>query len=168
MPLYKLYQAKDGKWFFLALGNPTFFTKFALAMGHDEWLIDPIFEGAPFLILPPRNIQLIEMFTKIFSEKTREEWLEFLQSEDIPCAPAQSVEEFLSDPQVIANQMVAEIEETGIGTVREMGVPVRLAENPGGIQGPSPKAGGHTDEILSNILKYTPSRIRQLKDAGVC
>lgn len=168
MPVYKLYRAKDGKWFFLALGNPTFFTKFALAMGHDEWLIDPLFEGAPFLILPPRNKQLIEMFEKIFAEKTRDEWLEFLQSEDIPCAPAQSVEEFLSDPQIIANRMVVEVEEPGIGRVREMGVPVTLAESPGCIKGPSPKTGEHTAEILRDLLGYSQSHIGQLKDAGVC
>jgi crotonobetainyl-CoA:carnitine CoA-transferase CaiB-like acyl-CoA transferase len=168
MPLYKLYCAKDGKWFFLALGNPTFFTKFALAMDHDEWLIDPLFEGAPFLILPPRNKQLIEMFEKIFAEKTRDEWLAFLQSEDIPCAPALSVEEFISDPQIIANRMVVEIEEHGIGMAREMGVPVTLGENPGSVKGPSPKTGEHTVEILRDLLGYSPSQIRQLKETGVC
>ena len=87
MPLYKLYQGSDGKWFFLALGNPTFFTKFALAMGHDEWLIDPLFEGAPFLILPPRNFQLIAMFEKIFATKTRNEWIDFLLAPKISPAP---------------------------------------------------------------------------------
>jgi chaperonin GroEL len=31
--LYKFYQGSDGKWFFLGLGNPTFFTKFAMEEG---------------------------------------------------------------------------------------------------------------------------------------
>ena len=102
IPLYKLYQGSDGKWFFLACGNLTFFTKLALALGHEEWLTDDRFEGAPFLILPPVNYELIEMFKEIFATKTRDEWLEFLRAEDIPCAPAQPVEKFLDDPQVTA------------------------------------------------------------------
>jgi crotonobetainyl-CoA:carnitine CoA-transferase CaiB-like acyl-CoA transferase len=168
MPLYKLYQGSDGKWFFLALGNPTFFTKFALAMGHDEWLIDPLFEGAPFLILPPRNTQLIAKFEKIFATKTRDEWIDFLQSEDIPCAAAASVGEFMTDPQVIANQMVVEIEDPVVGKIREMGVPVRLEKEPGKIKGPSPGIGEHTEGVLGDLLGYTREKIAELQKQGIC
>jgi len=167
MPLYKLYQGSDGKWFFLALGNPTFFTKFALAMRHDEWLIDPLFEGAPFLILPPRNTQLIAMFEKIFATRTRDEWIEFLQAEDIPCAPAVPVEAFFSDPQVIANEMVVEVEEPGLGKVREMGVPIRLSVNPGLVKGPSPGLGEHTTHVLTDLLGYSSGKIAGLKNHGI-
>ena len=168
LPLYKLYQGSDGKWFFLALGNPTFFTKFALAMGHDEWLIDPLFEGAPFLILPPRNTQLMAMFKDIFATKTRDEWIEFLRSEDIPCAPAASVMEFMSDPQVIANQMVTDINDPEVGPTRQMGVPVRLEKEPGRIKGPSPGLGEHAQEILSTFLGYSSDRIAELQQKKIC
>ncbi len=167
MPLYKLYQGSDGNWFFLALGNPTFFTRFALAMGHDEWLMDPIFEGAPFLILPPRNFQLIEMFEKIFATRTRDEWIDFLKKEDIPCAPANSVKEFMSDPQVAANRMVVEVEQPGLGPVREMGVPVRLENHPAEVKGPCPGIGEHTQEVITRLLGYSPEKIAALSDKKV-
>ena len=150
-PLYRFYRGSDGKWFFLGLGNLTFFSKFALAMEHDEWLYDDRFEGAPFVILPPISDEIIAEFQEIFDTRTRDEWLEFLQSEDIPCSAAQPVEEFMNDPQVLANKMVAEIEEPGLGIVRQMGVPVRLDELPGSIKGPSPKPGEHSREILESI-----------------
>lgn len=167
MPLYKLYQGSDGKWFFLALGNPTFFAKFALAMGHDEWLLDPIFEGAPFLILPPRTIQLVEMFEKIFATRTRDEWISFFKKEDIPCGPAESVKEFMADPQVMANEMVVEIEQPGLGSVREMGIPVRLDDHPGKIKGPCPELGEHTRDILTNLLGYSQEKMASLSDINV-
>ena len=66
LPLYKFYQGSDGKWFFLGLGNMTFFTKFAIVMEHEEWLADPRFEGAPFLIFPPVSDEIIAMFKEIF------------------------------------------------------------------------------------------------------
>jgi len=167
LPLYKLYQGSDGKWFFLALGNFTFFTKFALAMGHDEWLMDPLFEGAPFLILPPRNTQLIAMFQEMFAARTRDEWVAFLQSEDIPCSPVCLVEEFMNDPQVIANDLVARVDQPGLGKIREMGVPVALGLEPGAIQGPCPGIGEHTRMILEN-LGYSPEKIEELKRRKIC
>jgi crotonobetainyl-CoA:carnitine CoA-transferase CaiB-like acyl-CoA transferase len=166
-PVYRLYQGKDGQWFFLALGNLAFLAKFAIAMGHEEWLMDERFEGAPFMILPPINEELIEMFEKIFAEKTRDEWLEFLQAEDIPCGSALPVETFLNDPQVMANNMVTEIAQPGLGPVRQMGVPVRLSRAPGSIKGPSPRQGEHTEEILAGLLHYPAEEISRLKQEKV-
>ncbi len=166
-PVYRLYQGSDGKWFFLALGNLTFFAKFALTMGHEEWLVDERFEGAPFMIMPPINEELTEMFAKIFAEKTRDEWLEFLGAEDIPCGPALPVEEFMDDPQVIANEMVTEIEEPGLGGVRQMGIPVKLTLAPGKIKSRSPQKGEHSEEILTSLLKYSADEISRLKNEKI-
>jgi crotonobetainyl-CoA:carnitine CoA-transferase CaiB-like acyl-CoA transferase len=163
LPLYKFYQGSDGKWFFLGLGNMTFFTKFAILMEHEEWLADPRFEGAPFLIFPPISDEIMAMFKEIFTTKTRDEWLEFLQSEDIPCAAALPVEEFLDDPQVMANEMVVEVEEPDLGTVREMGIPVKLRGTPGEIKSRSPKLGEHAQEILTGILGYSDEEIASFK-----
>ncbi|MBW1708838.1 MAG: CoA transferase [Deltaproteobacteria bacterium] len=162
-PVYKLYQGSDGKWFFMALGNLTFVSKFALAMGHDEWLVDPRFEGAPFLILPPINLELIEMFSEIFSTRTRDEWIEFLRAEDIPCAPALPIENYFDDPQVLANEMVVEIEEPGLGSVREMGVSINFSRTPGGVKGRSPKIGEHNEEVLTELLDCSAQEITGLK-----
>ena len=167
MPLYKLYQGSDGEWFFLGLGNFAFFTKFALALEREEWLTDDRFEGAPFLIMPPVSDELIEEFKAIFATKTRDEWLAFLRAEDIPCAPASPVEEFLDDPQVIANDMVVELEEKDIGRIREMGIPVKLELTPGKIKGPSPGPGEHTDAVLKDLLGLTGRELSELRDKKI-
>ncbi len=167
MPLYKFYQGSDGKWFFLGLGNVTFLTKFAIVMEHEEWLADPRFEGAPFLIFPPDSDEIISMFKEIFATKTRDEWLAFLRSEDIPCAAALPVEEFLDDPQVMANDMIVEMEEPGLGTVREMGIPVKLRGTPGEVKGRSPKLGEHAHEILTGLLGYSEEEIAAFKKEGL-
>jgi formyl-CoA transferase len=165
-PLYRLYQGSDGQWFFLGLGNLGFFTKFAVAMGHEEWLTDPRFEGAPFLILPPFSVEVITEFQKLFSTRTRDEWLEFLRAADIPCAPAATVEEFMDDPQVLANEMVVTVEQPGLGSVREMGIPLKLKQAQGEIKGPAPSLGQHTAEVLG-ALGYSAHEIAKLKNKGV-
>jgi CoA:oxalate CoA-transferase len=168
MPLYKFYQAGDGQWLFLGLGNFTFFTKFAVLMDHHEWLTDPLFEGAPFMILPPRNTQVIAMFKELFATKTRDEWIDLLQSEDIPCAPAQPVEDFLKDPQVLSNEMVAEVEQPSLGKVLQMGIPVKLSQFPGRIKGPSPSLGEHTEEVLADLIGCSRKEIARLKNRQIC
>jgi crotonobetainyl-CoA:carnitine CoA-transferase CaiB-like acyl-CoA transferase len=162
MPLYRPYQCKDGKWLFTALGNFKFFTQFALEMGHDEWLTDPLFEGAPFLIFPPRNAQVMALLKPIYKTKNRDEWLEQLGSQGIPVAPVQNVDDFMNYQQVIANGMLQTVKEPKKGNVREMGIPVDVTGCPGKIKGPSPQPGQHTREILKE-LGYSAQEIKRLK-----
>jgi crotonobetainyl-CoA:carnitine CoA-transferase CaiB-like acyl-CoA transferase len=166
MPLYRPYKCKDGKWLFTALGNPKFFTIFAVTLGHDEWLTDPLFEGAPFLIMPPRNAQVMAMLKQIYLTKTRDEWLELLSSNGIPVAPVQSVDAFMDQPQVIANDMVKTIKQPGVGMVKQMGIPVTLADAPGKIKGPAPAPGQDTREILRR-LGYSSKDMKGLKKENV-
>jgi len=166
MPLYRPYQCKDGKWLFTGLGNPKFFMQFALELGHDEWLTDPLFEGAPFLIFPPRNAQVMSMLKPIYKSKTRDEWLKQLGDQGLPVAPVQNVDDFMGYKQVIANDMVQTVREPRKGNVREMGVPVALADTPGKIKGPSPQPGQHTREVLRE-LGYSAQEIKRLKQGNV-
>jgi crotonobetainyl-CoA:carnitine CoA-transferase CaiB-like acyl-CoA transferase len=166
MPLYRPYECKDGKWFFTGIGNPKFFTQFAVVLGHEEWLTDPLFEGAPFLLFPPRNAQVMAMLKQIFITKTRDEWLEILGSQGIPVAPVQTIEEFMEYSQVIADDMIKQVKEPKIGNVDEMGIPVRLARAPGKIKGPSPALGQHTWQILE-AKGYKPDDIKRLTKESV-
>ena len=63
--------------------------------------------------------------------------------------------------------MVVEIEELGLGKVREMGIPVKLRLTPGEIKGRSPKLGEHTEEILTNLLGYSADEIASFKDREI-
>ena len=112
------------------------------------------------------NKPLIAMLKDIFATRTRDEWLELLREGDVPCAPVQTIEEFLHDPQVLANDMVATVEDPSLGKVREMGVPVKLAMTPGQVKGPSPLLGQHTEEVLAD-LGYSAREIAGFKDEGV-
>ena len=166
LPLYRPYQCKDGEWLFTGLGNPKFFMQFAVELGHDEWLTDPLFEGAPFLIFPPRNAQVMSMLKPLYKTKTRAEWIKQFADAGIPTAPIQNVDDFMAYRQVIASDMVQTVKEPKKGNVKEMGVPVALADTPGKIQGPSPQPGQHTREVLRE-LGYSLQEIKRLKQGNV-
>lgn len=151
-PTYRVFRAGDGEWLMLACLTPVFWTKLALAMGLDEYLVDPRFQGAPMAIPVPEDRQeLSDRLAEIFATEPRQHWLHFLGEADVPVGPVLTREEYLQDPQVLHNGMRVELDDPEVGRTVQMGVPIRLRGTPGGIRGPAPLLGQHSQEVLSLV-----------------
>jgi crotonobetainyl-CoA:carnitine CoA-transferase CaiB-like acyl-CoA transferase len=98
-------------------------------------------------------------------ERTTREWLELLASRDVWCAPVQSFEEVVADPQVAHNELLATVDYPGLGEVRVVGMPARFSQTPGTIRLGPPTVGQHTDEILG-ALGYGAEEVRRLRQEG--
>jgi crotonobetainyl-CoA:carnitine CoA-transferase CaiB-like acyl-CoA transferase len=166
MPMVRAYQGGDGQWFVLSAASVGFFTSLCSVLDHDEWHLDPLFAGAPLLILPPQSAQVISILQTIFYTKPRDEWISILREANIPCSPVQSVDKFMDHPHVAANDLAVEIQEEGLGKVKEMNIPVELSGMAGSIKGPSPRLGQHTAEVLSG-LGYSMAEIEALRQKTV-
>ncbi|MFQ5520545.1 MAG: CoA transferase, partial [Candidatus Methylomirabilia bacterium] len=53
------------------------------------------------------------------------------------------------------------------GTVRVLGVPIRLWDTPGAASQAAPLLGQHTDEILTRQLGMSRAEVARLRAAGV-
>ena len=149
-PTYRVYRAGDGEWLMLACLTPVFWTKLALAMGLEEYLADPRFEGAPIAIPEPQDRQeLSDRLAEMFATRPRQHWLDFLREADVPVGPVQARDEYFQDPQVLQNGMRVEIDDPEVGPTVQMGVPISLRDTPGAIRGPAPLLGQHSQEVLS-------------------
>jgi crotonobetainyl-CoA:carnitine CoA-transferase CaiB-like acyl-CoA transferase len=62
-------------------------------------------------------------------------------------------------PQLAANDMVATVDDPGLGPTTQVGVPIHLEGTPGGIRGPRPEPGEHNDEIFG-ALGYAPEAVK--------
>jgi crotonobetainyl-CoA:carnitine CoA-transferase CaiB-like acyl-CoA transferase len=97
---------------------------------------------------------------------TQAHWLAKLRAARIPCAPVNDLAQALSNEQVLARQMVVEVEHPQGGCVKMPGNPVKLSEQTD-TYSPPPLLGQHTEEVLRSLLGKSAHEIEMLRSEGV-
>ena len=62
--------------------------------------------------------------------------------------------------------MAVPLEHPKAGSIRNIGVPVKLSDTPGSVRTPAPLLGQHSDEVLTEF-GYEDTDVTAFKDAGV-
>ncbi len=97
---------------------------------------------------------------------TRAEAFELLAKYELPVGPINTVAEVLEDPHIHARDMVQELTHPEYGPLRYVGIPVKLSDTPGELQGPPPRFGEHNRELLRE-LGYDDPTIDHLATTSV-
>ena len=82
--------------------------------------------------------------------------MKILGEAGVPCGACLDTGEVLTDPHLLARDMIVEVEHPVRGRYVTVGNPIKLSASPTTI-GPSPLLGQHRDEILAE-LGYTEAR----------
>ncbi len=93
------------------------------------------------------------------------EWKAFNDEHDCCIEPVLDLDEALDSELVRGREMVVEMEQPGLGTVRQLGVPVKMSRTPGDPTRPAPAFGEHTDEVLREA-GYSDEEIAAMKESG--
>ncbi len=134
----------------------------ALELGHLQ--DDPRFSSVSQRLV--HRHELIPLLQAKFRKNTCQEWLTILAGQGIPCAPCYDYGDLIRDPQIVHNDMLAEIEHPTAGQIKVTGIPIRLSQTPGQLRSPPPLLGEHTEEILAD-LGYKAAEIEGLRNAAV-
>ena len=99
-----------------------------------------------------------------FVARTTEDWLARMRGK-VPCAPVNSVEEALREAQVLARDMVMEVEHPAFGRVRQVRTAIKIPDAVDHRR-PAPALGADTEEILRETLEYSDEEIVSLRRTG--
>jgi len=159
---YQGFATKDGD-LMLAVGNDAIWRRFAPVAGLDELVDDPRFSTNPLRV--SHRDELLPLVADAMASRTSAQWMELLDAAGVPVGPIQTVDEVVTDPQVLARGMVGEVEHPTAGTLRTIGCPVRLTATPPQVRTAPPTLGQHTDDILAE-LGLDQTRIDDLRARG--
>jgi formyl-CoA transferase len=162
-PIGGPFPTSDGYVAIIGAFRPNPLRELCTVLGLDDLSLAPRFADNASRI--QHGEELKALLAEAFRRRTTAEWLRELEAIDFLCSPVHSLEEALSDPQVLHNQMVVEFDHPQ-GRIRAIGSPVKLVDTPAAIRLPPPLLGQHNDDILGE-LGYSSEKIRSLRSTGV-
>ena len=132
-------------------------------------VIDPRFSD-DFDPDDPDSIDAIESLSEqiksILITNTCQEWLAIFDDAGVPAGPVRFIQELTDDEQVIANDMVVEVNHSLAGKVRMAGPMIQMSETPLEAKSASPALGEHTDQIML-ALGYSEEEITDLRSRNI-
>jgi crotonobetainyl-CoA:carnitine CoA-transferase CaiB-like acyl-CoA transferase len=156
-PLSNSYRCKDGRWFILSMVNEARqYAPFMKAIGLEHLT-------AKYELQADRQAnspELIEIYDKVFSEKTLEEWRQILDSAGITFGIVNTLDDLLGDKQA---RHAAAIVPFADGSGETISSPFNI-DGETKQHAPAPSIGQHSDEILREH-GYSDAEIRKLREA---
>jgi formyl-CoA transferase len=159
---YQSFKAKDGYLAFAA-GNDLQWKRFCQEVNREDLLSDARFSTNPARVT--NRVELIALLDDLFATKTVEEWLAVCAKATVPAARINSVDKALSDPRVLARDLIVEGTLPDGEAVRMLASPLKYQDQPFEVRHSPPLLGQHTDQILREILGYGDSTIEELRQA---
>lgn len=155
---YNTYETQDGRYVSLGAVENKFWQKLCeyfdrldlISLQYDE----------------ERRIEVITFFRDLFKTKTYQEWVEELEPLGVCFTGVKNISEVVTDRTFKDREMIVNYVDDQGKNRKSFGIPVKLSETPGRIEGSPATIGGDTERILSE-LGYTKNQVGQLLSTGV-
>ncbi|KJE88551.1 L-carnitine dehydratase/bile acid-inducible protein F [Capsaspora owczarzaki ATCC 30864] len=157
---YQSFQSSDGE-FVVAVGNDAQFVAFCRVLGLPDLPRDSRFAKNADRVAH-REV-LIPLIAAMLRTQPTAHWMDALTREDLPCGPINNLQQVFNDPHVLATGLIQQVEHPTVGRISLTGSPVQYSDTPARIALPPPTLGQHTDQILAEVLGYTPEQIAALR-----
>lgn len=159
---YQLFKAADRE-FIIACGNDTQFIQLCRSIGLPELPNDVRFTRNADRV--KHRDEVIEILSKHFLSKTADEWVNAIYAAKVPVGVINNLEQAFNEPQVIAREMLVEMQHPQREKLTVVGSPIKLSRTPVEYRNAPPLLGEHTQTILGRII--SPAKLDELKAKGV-
>jgi formyl-CoA transferase len=146
---YQALRTRDGH---LVVGgnNQKLWERLCGVLERPELFADPRFaDNAARMAHRP---ELVAELESALAARDTDTWVSALLEAGVPAGPIHDYAQAVADPHTRARDMVVEMEHPEAGTVRGIGIPVKLSATPGSIRRPAPLLGQHDEEVRGEWL----------------
>ncbi|WP_420404360.1 CaiB/BaiF CoA transferase family protein [Nisaea sp.] len=152
---YGLFRASDGM-VAVAPSNDAFVVRFLDCIGLGQLLERPDYATNE------RRMQnrpaLNQAINETMEKETVDHWIAAINKAGCPCGRVMNLEEVFSDPQVLSQDLVLDVEQPDGSTIRMTGFPVKLSDTPARLRRPVPALGADTEAVLASLGTVSEDR----------
>ena len=158
-----IYPTKEG-YVYINVGADNLFRRFARTIGQPGLPDDERFKDRQARI--KRRAELDGIVSAWTSVRSADEVVKVLNDAALPCGPVNDLAGVAEDPQVVARDLLLEVEQGSGVKMPVIGRALKMSESPAHI-GRAPVLGETNDEFYGNLLGYDAKKLAQLKELGV-
>lgn len=157
------FMTADGSYLTVFASYPALWDRFVEVMGLQHLTEEPRFRTREERTAHAGELH--QILADIFRAEPTEHWVKLLVDAGVPAAPVNSIGQMVADEQLLARNMIVQQQHPTAGSIRVLGLPVKLSDTPGGVHTPAPQLGDHTEAVIGT-LGYREA-LKGLKQEGV-
>jgi crotonobetainyl-CoA:carnitine CoA-transferase CaiB-like acyl-CoA transferase len=160
---YQAFEAADG-WLTIGATTPPNWQALCRALGLERLLNDPRYRDAN--VRQANRSTLVPEIQAVTATATVGHWLSLLDEAGVPCAPIQDIGQVFSDPALVDRGFFWDAPHPTLGSVRQLGSPMRFSRSPARRDRAAPLLGEDTVEVLRE-LGFSAGDCERLRADGV-
>jgi formyl-CoA transferase len=161
---YQAFQCAD-RTVLIGIANDKLWRSFCNAFGATHLAHDPRFATNKERVR--HREEVVGVVQSIVAGMTSRDLLRRLDEIGVPCAPINSLQDIIDDPQTVARGLLKAIGgDSGIGGMQAVVMPILFNDQERELGTPPPGLGEHSDLVLGQ-LGYSPEEIARLEADGV-
>ncbi len=161
---YETFSTSDG-YVAVAVGTDAQFDRLCTAVGRTDLGQDSRYRTNADRV--EHRDTLVPELQEVFRQQAASEWIDLLLEHQIPVGPVNDIPTVLNDPQVLAREMVLEVEHSSLGPIQQLGPVPKLSRTPARVRKAPPTLGEDTESVLLNELGCSPADIKTLREQAV-